>query len=129
MRGGTVTGIGGYLKEKNPAVKVVAVEPASSPVLSGGKAGKHGLQGIGAGFVPEVLDTSVYDEIMTVNESEAYAAARELASHEGILVGISSGAALHAAEKLAALPENKGKTVVALLPDTGDRYLSTELYQ
>ena len=126
--GGTITGTGRYLKEQNPAVRVVAVEPADSPVLSGGKAGAHGLQGIGAGFVPEVLDTAVYDDIVTVTTDEAYAAARLLAKTEGLLVGISSGAALHAALTLAADPVNAGKTIVCLLPDTGDRYLSTALF-
>ena len=126
--GGTVTGAGGYLKEKSPAVQVVAVEPAGSPVLEGGKAGPHGLQGIGAGFVPEVLDTSVYDEVIPVTEADAYAAGRQLARREGVLAGISSGAALWAALQLAKRPENKGKTIVVLLPDTGDRYLSTPLF-
>lgn len=126
--GGTITGTGRYLKSKNPLVEIVAVEPAGSPVLSGGKAGSHGLQGIGAGFVPKVLDTSVYDRVVTVTEEEAYAAARLLAKKEGVLVGISSGAALHAAMAIAAAPENKGKTIVVLLPDTGDRYLSTNLF-
>ncbi len=126
--GGTVTGTGMYLKEQNPAVKVIAVEPADSPVLSGGQAGPHGLQGIGAGFVPAVLDTAVYDEVVRVTTDEAYAAARLLAKTEGILVGISSGAALHAAMTLAKDPAYAGKTVVVLLPDTGERYLSTELY-
>ncbi len=126
--GGTITGTGAYLKSKNPALQVVAVEPAGSPVLSQGKAGKHGLQGIGAGFVPRVLDTGIFDRVVTVTEEEAYAAARKLGRTEGILVGISSGAALHAAVELAKEPENKGKTIVALLPDTGDRYLSTELF-
>lgn len=126
--GGTVSGVGAYLKEKNGGIKIVAVEPADSPVLSQGKAGAHKLQGIGAGFVPETLDTDIYDEIMTVTTDEAYAAARELAAYEGVLVGISSGAALAAASKLAALEENRGKTITVLLPDTGDRYLSTELF-
>ena len=126
--GGTITGVGRYLKEQNPAVRVVGVEPAGSPVLSQGKAGPHGLQGIGAGFVPELLDTGIYDEIMTVQDEEAYAAGRMLGRTEGVLVGISSGAALHAAIQLARRPENKGKTIVALLPDTGDRYLSTPMF-
>lgn len=126
--GGTITGTGRYLKEKNPDVKIVAVEPASSPVLSEGKSGAHGLQGIGAGFVPEVLDTGVYDEIVTVTEEEAYTAGRLLARREGILAGISSGAALHAAIQLAKREENKGKNIVVLLPDTGDRYLSTAMF-
>lgn len=127
--GGTLTGVGTYLKEQNPAVKVVAVEPESSPVLSGGKPGAHGIQGIGAGFVPQVLDTGVYDEIIKVSNEDAYAAGRAIAAQEGVLVGISSGAALHAAAELAKRPENKGKTIVALLPDSGDRYLSTPLFQ
>lgn len=126
--GGTITGTGRYLKEKNPYVKIVAVEPASSPVLSEGKSGAHALQGIGAGFVPEVLDTGVYDEIVTVTEEEAYTAGRLLARREGILAGISSGAALHAAIQLAKREENKGKNIVVLLPDTGDRYLSTAMF-
>lgn len=126
--GGTLTGVGRYLKSKNSDVKVVAVEPASSPVLSGGNAGPHGLQGIGAGFVPEALDTSVYDEVITVTEKAAYEAGRELGKTEGVLVGISSGAALSAALDLAKRPENEGKTIVVLLPDTGDRYLSTPLF-
>ena len=126
--GGTVTGTGRYLKSKAPDVQIVAVEPAGSPVLSGGQAGKHGLQGIGAGFVPQVLDVTVLDRVIRVTEAEAYAAARLLARTEGILVGISSGAALHAAMTLAKEPENAGKTIVVLLPDTGDRYLSTELF-
>ena len=127
--GGTVTGVGRYLKEKDPHVRIVAVEPAASPLLSGGKAGSHGLQGIGANFVPENLDRSVVDEVIPVWEKDAYAAARLLAGTEGVLVGISSGAALHAASQLARRPENAGKTIVALLPDTGDRYLSTPLFQ
>jgi len=127
--GGTITGIGEYLKQKNPAVRVVAVEPAGSPLLSKGLAGKHGLQGIGANFVPSILNTSVYDEIVTVTEEEAYSAARLVGCKEGILVGISSGAALHAAIVLAKKEENAGKTIVVLLPDTGDRYLSTPLFQ
>ncbi len=127
--GGTVTGVGRYLKSKNPAVRVVAVEPQGSAVLSGGCAGAHGLQGIGAGFVPEVLDTSVYDEVITVTEEAAYAVCRELGRLEGVLVGISSGAAAWAAMELAERGENEGKTIVVLLPDTGDRYLSTGLFE
>ena len=127
--GGTITGTGRYLKEKKPSVKVVAVEPAGSPILSGGKAGPHGLQGIGAGFIPAVLDTAVYDEVVTVENEEAYEAARLLGKSEGVLVGISSGAALHAAIELARRPEYEGKTIVALLSDTGDRYLSTPLFE
>ncbi len=126
--GGTVTGVGRYLKARKPEVVVVGVEPAGSAVLSGGKAGAHGLQGIGAGFVPEVLDVSVLDEVIPVTEAEAYAAGRLLARREGVLCGISSGAALHAAMTVAGRPENAGKTVVVLLPDTGDRYLSTEMF-
>lgn len=126
--GGTITGIGEYLKEKNPQVIVVAVEPEGSPVLSGGRAGQHGLQGIGAGFVPEVLNTGIYDEVIRVSDADAYAAGRAVARQEGVLVGITSGAALHAATLLAKRPENKGKTIVALLPDSGDRYLSTPLF-
>ena len=126
--GGTITGVGSYLKERDPAVKVVAVEPAGSPVLSGGKAGPHGIQGIGAGFIPQVLDTAVYDEIIPVTNEDAYAAGRQMGRKEGVLVGISSGAALHAAIQLAQRSENQGKTIVVLLPDTGDRYLSTPLF-
>ena len=126
--GGTVTGVGTYLKEKNPAVKVVAVEPEGSPVLSGGQPGAHKIQGIGAGFVPETLDTSVYDEIIKVSNEDAFTAGRAIAQQEGVLVGISSGAALHAAKELAKRSENKGKVIVALLPDSGDRYLSTPLF-
>lgn len=126
--GGTITGTGAYLKEQNPDVKVVAVEPASSPVLSKGKAGPHGIQGIGAGFVPEVLDTKVYDEIIAVEDADAFAAGRQMGRQEGILAGISSGAALWAAIQLAKRPENKGKNIVVLLPDTGDRYLSTPMF-
>ena len=127
--GGTISGIGKYLKEKNPEVKVVAVEPASSPVLSTGKGGAHKIQGIGAGFVPETLDTKVYDEIITVENEDAFATGKEMAKTEGILVGISSGAALYAAKELAKREENAGKTIVVLLPDGGDRYLSTPLIQ
>ena len=126
--GGTVTGVGTYLKEKNPAVKVVAVEPEGSPVLSGGQPGAHKIQGIGAGFVPDTLDTSIYDEIIKVSNEDAFTAGRAIAQQEGVLVGISSGAALHAAKELAKRPENKGKVIVALLPDSGDRYLSTPLF-
>ncbi len=125
--GGTITGTGRYLKEQNPAIHVVAVEPAASPLLSGGEAGAHGLQGIGANFVPAVLDRTVYDEVMPITEAEAYSASRMLGQHEGLLVGISSGAALHAAIQLAQKPEYAGKTIVALLPDTGERYLSTPM--
>ncbi len=126
--GGTITGVGEYLKSKNPAVRIVAVEPAGSPFLSAGRSGKHGLQGIGAGFVPAVLNTSVYDEILTVTDEEAFAACREIGKTEGILVGITSGAAVHAACSLARRPENKGKHIVVLLPDTGDRYLSAGVF-
>lgn len=127
--GGTISGIGKYLKEKNPEVKVVAVEPASSPVLSTGKGGAHKIQGIGAGFVPETLDTKIYDEIITVENEDAFATGKEMAKTEGILVGISSGAALYAAKELAKREENAGKTIVVLLPDGGDRYLSIPLIQ
>ena len=126
--GGTLSGVGGYLKSQNPNVKVVAVEPAGSPVLSKGIAGKHGIQGIGAGFVPDTLDTSVYDEIVTVENEDAFATGRALAREDGLLVGISSGAAVYAATQLAKRPENRGKLIVALLPDTGDRYLSTAMF-
>ena len=127
--GGTISGTGTYLKEKNPNVKIVAVEPHDSPLLSKGTAGAHKIQGIGANFVPAALDTGIYDEIITVTTEEAYAAARALARCEGVLVGISSGAALHAARVLALRPENEGKNIVVLLPDTGDRYLSTDLFE
>lgn len=127
--GGTISGIGKYLKEQNPNVKVVAVEPASSPVLSTGKGGAHKIQGIGAGFVPDTLDTKIYDEIITVENEDAFASGKEVAKTEGILVGISSGAAIQAAKELAKREENKGKTIVVLLPDGGDRYLSTPLIQ
>ena len=126
--GGTVSGVGEYLKSKNPNVKVVAVEPASSPVLTKGTAGAHKIQGIGAGFVPETLNTKIYDEVIAVENEAAFEAGREIGKKEGVLVGISSGAALWAAKELAKRPENKGKTIVALLPDTGDRYLSTALF-
>ena len=127
--GGTITGVGRYLKEQNPAVRIIAVEPAGSPVLSGGAAGPHGLQGIGAGFVPQVLDTAVIDEIVTVTEQDAYATARAMARQEGVLVGISAGAALHAALQVVSRLENSGETVVVLLPDTGERYLSAGLFE
>ena len=127
--GGTITGVGRYLKEQNPSIRVVAVEPAGSPLLSGGKAGPHGLQGIGANFIPGALDATIYDEVIPVSESDAYTAGRDLGRKEGVLVGISSGAALHAALVLANRPENAGKTIVALLPDTGDRYLSTKMFR
>lgn len=127
--GGTITGTGRYLKEQNPDIKIVAVEPASSPVLSKGIAGPHKIQGIGAGFVPDILDTDIYDEIITVENDDAFITGKEIAKSEGILVGISSGAALHAAKELAKRKENKGKTIVVLLPDGGDRYLSTPLIQ
>ncbi len=126
--GGTITGVGQYLKEQNPAVKVVAVEPEDSPVLSWGRSGAHKIQGIGAGFVPEVLDTAVYDEIIPVSNEDAFAAGRLVGRREGILVGISSGAALHAAVRLAKRPENSGKTIVVLFPDAGGRYLSTPMF-
>ena len=126
--GGTITGVGEYLKSQNPKVQVVAVEPASSPVLSKGTAGSHKIQGIGAGFVPDVLDTKVYDEVIAVKNEDAFAAGKQIGKKEGVLVGISSGAAVWAAIQLAKRPENKGKTIVALLPDTGDRYLSTPLF-
>ncbi len=126
--GGTVTGVGEYLKSKNPEIKIVAVEPASSPVLSEGTAGAHKIQGIGAGFVPDVLNTDIYDEIIKVENEDAFATGREIGRREGILVGISSGAAVWAAAQLARRPENKGKTIVVLLPDTGDRYLSTPMF-
>lgn len=126
--GGTVTGVGKYLKSKNPNVKIVAVEPATSPVLSKGIAGPHKIQGIGAGFVPDTLDTDVYDEILTVENDDAFATGKAIARSEGVLVGISSGAAVYAATQLAKRPENKGKVIVALLPDTGDRYLSTPMF-
>lgn len=126
--GGTLTGVGEYLKSKNPEIRIVAVEPSDSPVLSEGKGGPHKIQGIGAGFVPEVLNTEIYDEIIPVGSEDAFAAAKLLAKKEGVLVGISSGAALHAAFELARCPENKGKTIVALLPDSGDRYYSTPLF-
>ncbi|GHU88197.1 cysteine synthase [Deferribacterales bacterium] len=126
--GGTITGAGGYLKSKNPNIKLVAVEPADSPVLSEGRAGPHKIQGIGPGFVPDVLDTKIYSEVITVKNEDAFEAGREIARVEGILVGISSGAALHAAAQLAKRPENAGKTIVAILPDTGERYLSTAMF-
>ena len=126
--GGTITGVGSYLKEKNPSVRVVAVEPAASPVLSGGQPGAHGLQGIGAGFIPSILDTEIYDEIIAVENEDAFRTGRELAKREGILTGITSGAALYAATLLAGRAENKGKVIVAILPDSGDRYLSTPRY-
>lgn len=127
--GGTITGVGEVLKAHDPSTRVIAVEPAASPVLSGGKPGPHKIQGIGAGFVPEVLNTNVYDEVITVENDDAFAAARMASRTEGLLVGISSGASLHAAETIARRPENAGKTIVVLLPDTGERYLSTELFQ
>lgn len=127
--GGTITGVGEYLKAKNPKIKVVAVEPAASPVLSGGSAGPHKLQGIGAGFIPQILNTGIYDEVVAVTDGDAMEMAREIGRREGVLLGISSGAAAWAAVQLAGRPENQGKVLVALLPDTGDRYLSTELFQ
>lgn len=126
--GGTLSGSGKYLKTQNPNIKVIAVEPAGSPVLSEGRTGAHGLQGIGAGFVPDTLDTEIYDEVLTVTEEDAFAAARELAAKEGVLVGISSGAALAAAARVAKRSENEGKTIVVILPDTGERYLSSDLF-
>ena len=126
--GGTITGVGEFLKSKNPEIQVIAVEPADSPLLSGGQAGPHGLQGIGANFVPKVLNTGIYDRVIPVTTQEAYAAARNLGKREGVLVGISSGAALHAALMIAKEPQNVGKNIVVLLPDTGDRYLSTSLF-
>lgn len=126
--GGTITGIGEYLKSKNPDIKIVGIEPVDSPVLSGGKAGAHGLQGIGAGFIPKILNTEIIDEIITVSTNEAYEASRMMAKREGVLVGISSGAALHGALLLAKKQENEGKNIVVILPDTGDRYLSTDLF-
>ena len=126
--GGTITGVGKYLKSRNPEIRIVAVEPSASPVLTQGTAGPHKIQGIGAGFVPETLDTSVYDEVITVTNEDAFATGKELARTDGVLTGISSGAALWAATQVAQRPENAGKTIVVLLPDTGDRYLSTPLF-
>ncbi|GGE27098.1 cysteine synthase A [Pullulanibacillus camelliae] len=127
--GGTITGVAEVLKEKNPSFRAIAIEPDASPVLSGGKSGPHKIQGLGAGFVPEVLNTEAYDEVIQVSNEDAFAAARSIGKQEGLLVGISSGAAIHAASVVAALPENKGKTIVVILPDTGERYLSTPLFQ
>ena len=127
--GGTITGTGRYLKEKNPDIKIIAVEPKDSPFLSEGRAGAHGLMGIGAGFVPKILDTKIYDEIITVSTEEAYASSKKTVKTEGILVGISSGAALHAATVIASRPENAGKRIVVLLPDGGERYLSTPMFE
>ena len=126
--GGTISGTGAYLKAQNPDIQVVAVEPAGSPVLSEGRAGSHKIQGIGAGFVPDTLNTDIYDEVIAITDDEAFAAGRELADHDGLLVGISSGAAVAAATKLAQRPENAGKTIVVILPDTGERYLSTAMF-
>ena len=126
--GGTLSGTGAYLKAQNPAIQVVAVEPAGSPVLSEGRAGAHKIPGIGAGFVPETLDTAIYDEVIAIEDEEAFEAGRELAAHDGLLVGISSGAAVAAAAKLARRPENVGKNIVVILPDTGERYLSTAMF-
>jgi len=127
--GGTITGVGEVIKEKNPSLRVIAVEPEASAVLSGGESGPHKIQGLGAGFVPEILNTEIYDEIIQVSNEDAFAAARNIGKQEGLLVGISSGAAIHAAAMVARLPENKGKTMVVILPDTGERYLSTPLFQ
>ena len=126
--GGTISGAGAYLKEKNPAVRIIGVEPEGSPILTRGHSGAHKIQGIGAGFVPETLDTKVYDEVVTVSDQDAIATGREIAHTEGLLIGISAGAAVFAAAQLAALPENKGKNIVVILPDNGDRYLSTEMF-